>query len=1041
MLFNPAKPKKQMEYGYRFTGDESDLIASLNKVIAKVSDTETSAKKLTKTQKEELKKAAQEYEHLGDSVDKFSETMANAAKEMELVKAATAKLTEVNRLEAKMILAKKGSYEAINAEMGLLRIRLSQMTAEEQKATKEGQELTKRMSELREELLSFKKTDLILGTTLGNLGEMKRELIALRNTSFAGKSEEEILGINKRIGELTDGIADLRSIQGEFGNEFGSQIAGSLQAISAGVEGLVGALHLAGIESETVNALEKNMIDLIAVTQALGAIEDALAKGTIAATVARIRETAAVAVDTVTKWANTTAVTAQTRAEAARAVVTGQASIVTKAAAAVQWLWNAALAANPIGLVIVGVAALAAGIAVLAKSQRKQAEEAHRLANIQRINSEISQQASIDAVEERVKVEGLVTAIKSENTSKEKKRMAIKQLNEISPEYFKGITLEKNGIEAVAKAYTEKYLPALEKRAKFEAATTRLIEIERKLLDVNTRMAETKPGFLQIGASYIKNFGDITSAAVDSAGDWSEAIKENKQSLEDEKVAILDFIKSNDLYSQAVEYDAEKVKEAKDYTNEYIAALQRLRKESIESGLNFLGNFERLDTERQLAIEEVKKFEAEVRKAAKNAKKTLTKEEEAQIRTLYENTEREFAKQTEELVLSLANQGNSINRAIGAALSGGGGSVDPLPNIIDANAQKRLQSLGVAIGDGLGAGIPDGLASSARDSIDRFLGQFSAEELDFAKQQFGNFAGEIADAWVSSVDIQIAQNDRLIQAYDQRIAKQSEALSREFELLKAGFANNYDAEKQNLEALEAQREAARKKGEDLAKKAARRQILVDTAQQVSSLVTAAANIQKGTSSVPFVGVAIGLGLIATLIGAFSKFKAQAAKAAEIPKFGKGDSLEDFFSGEVMGNPHSGGGVPASAAGRPIELEGKEFVTNSVDAQEHKGFLHHLNKGKFRGVDLMELVAPAHSVSRVLPATKEAVKMANEAKSDREASLVASVIEKTFSSHLQKHGDRIVGAIGKKKAVIPLKDGHVEEWEEGGKSIRKVVHHV
>jgi hypothetical protein len=49
-------------------------------------------------------------------------------------------------------------------------------------------------------------------------------------------------------------------------------------------------------------------------------------------------------------------------------VATWASTVASKAAAAAQWLWNAAMAANPIGLIIAGVAALVAGVVLLVKN-------------------------------------------------------------------------------------------------------------------------------------------------------------------------------------------------------------------------------------------------------------------------------------------------------------------------------------------------------------------------------------------------------------------------------------------------------------------------------------------------------------------------------------------------------------------------------------------------------------------------------------------------------------------------------------------------
>jgi len=43
-----------------------------------------------------------------------------------------------------------------------------------------------------------------------SLGEMRKELRALRDMSFAGLSPEEIQQVRDRMAELTDGIGDFR---------------------------------------------------------------------------------------------------------------------------------------------------------------------------------------------------------------------------------------------------------------------------------------------------------------------------------------------------------------------------------------------------------------------------------------------------------------------------------------------------------------------------------------------------------------------------------------------------------------------------------------------------------------------------------------------------------------------------------------------------------------------------------------------------------------------------------------------------------------
>jgi TP901 family phage tail tape measure protein len=89
---------------------------------------------------------------------------------------------------------------------------------------------------------------------------------------------------------------------------------------------------------------------------------------------------AAAAAATTTEAAATTAsTTALTLKQVAVGVLTGQISLATAA----QWLWNAAMNANPIGIIITAVAALAGGIAALCMSMDdgKTAEEEQAAAN------------------------------------------------------------------------------------------------------------------------------------------------------------------------------------------------------------------------------------------------------------------------------------------------------------------------------------------------------------------------------------------------------------------------------------------------------------------------------------------------------------------------------------------------------------------------------------------------------------------------------------------------------------------------------------
>lgn len=239
-------------------------------------------------------------------------------------------------------------------------------SAQAQKASKVAKEMGDRLKEVDATVGKSQRnvgnyTESINKATL-NLGEMKRELMMLRNMSFVGKSEDEVKKLKLRIGELMDKMKDMKAEMQVLGTEKAAVLVGGLKFIAAGVEGVVGSLSVLGVESETIRNLEKKMTSLIAVTHALAEIEDTISSGKLRAIGIRIKLMVLETKETIQKWASVVATNAQARAETAKNIALGKGNIIVRTAAAVQWLWNAALAANPVVWVAAGVISLVAAI-------------------------------------------------------------------------------------------------------------------------------------------------------------------------------------------------------------------------------------------------------------------------------------------------------------------------------------------------------------------------------------------------------------------------------------------------------------------------------------------------------------------------------------------------------------------------------------------------------------------------------------------------------------------------------------------------------
>lgn len=133
----------------------------------------------------------------------------------------------------------------------------------------------------------------------------------------------------KRAGEMKDELGDLRNEVTRLGTD-GRKLQASLQlggTVVAGYQAFTGVTAMLGVENES---LLKTMTMLQAAQGTLQAIE-----------------------------------TVRLALEKESILMIELRNAKTKAATAVQWLYNAAMSANPIGLVIAGIAALGAGISFL----------------------------------------------------------------------------------------------------------------------------------------------------------------------------------------------------------------------------------------------------------------------------------------------------------------------------------------------------------------------------------------------------------------------------------------------------------------------------------------------------------------------------------------------------------------------------------------------------------------------------------------------------------------------------------------------------
>lgn len=123
-------------------------------------------------------------------------------------------------------------------------------------------------------------------------------------------------------------------------------------------------------------------------------------------------------------------------------------AVATKAVTAAQWLWNAAMTANPIGLVIVAVAALAAGVYALssALSTETAAEQ---------MNADVKQRVIDKTADQRAQLDMLFTTLKSAKKGSDEYNQTLEDLEKMQPGIVDKYNLQAGAIEDINKAQKE----------------------------------------------------------------------------------------------------------------------------------------------------------------------------------------------------------------------------------------------------------------------------------------------------------------------------------------------------------------------------------------------------------------------------------------------------------------------------------------------------------------------------------------------------------------------------------------------------------
>jgi len=258
----------------------------------------------------------------------------------------------------------------------------------------------------------------------------------------------------------------------------------------------------------------------------------------------------------------------------------------------------------------------------------------------------------------------------------------------------------------------------------------------------------------------------------------------------------------------------------------------------------------------------------------------------------------------------------------------------------DARLQEVINNIDIIRGKIANLGGDSQGAEKPKSLLER-LG-LSREQIDAmgpAVQEVIGYLNQLTAANVANAEAQL-------QASQEKVSAAKTALDEEKALAAEGYANNVTLKQKEL--ADAQADEAKALAQK--KSAQKQQIALDTAMQLSSLITSAANILKGWSTIPFVGQVLGIAAIAAM---FTAFAATRAKALQATKFKHGGSGRVDGNSIIVGASHDDGGVGIEAeGGEYFGTDGKRFgIVNKKMTTKHFDLLAAVNKDDKGGMAL------------------------------------------------------------------------------------------
>lgn len=516
-------------------------------------------------------------------------------------------------------------------------------------------------------------------------------------------------------------------------------------------------------------------------------------------------------------------------------------------------------------------------------------------------------------------------------------------------------------------------------------------------------------------------FNDVGSAAKNFYSDVKDREEELAMSaIERGEKEIEQYKRRKAEADKAAQADKERIEK---FAREYVEIINGVEKRIADAGLDKLTGVERLQAERDIAIAETELLETKAKEAAAAA--GLIYEDEKKFYQLRVQIFEGFKKRIDEL---------KAERAKVAPLE----KIETKDITVTQTDKGKAESEGVELGKAVGEGVKKGVEIS--NPLDVLKDQL-ASAFDLDRAEFDQVLGGLStvfdvvkENYLANIDAQLEANSKLLDSIREQSDTVREELDKQLEYKEQGYANDVSLNKARLAKLEADE----KKAVEQQRKLQKQREAVDTAEQITSLITATANIFKGYSTLPLIGQILAIAAVGSMFATFAATKARARNAARAYK---GGPIADYLKGERSGGFVDRGGASDiygrgdgyAVEGTNLRLGGDEFVMSEGPSKEHSKFLRRMNKGKYRGMDLGAMIKglpPLPNHTKALARIKQRQATIDELTAKNRNDLIRDGISQAF----ERHTDKLIGYMKSQTHIAPLsKEGYIE-YRDGHKNI-------